>query len=274
MKLSRFSGVSVVRKLFLIVAAVIVASICVLGSMLPAKAAIATKTVPYTIEGQPYEGFFAMNEGAGDKQPIVVVIHDWNGLDDYEKRRTQMLAENGYAAFAVDLYGQGIRPTTIEASQQESRKLTSDRATMRRRLMASLAQAQSMAGVDPDRVVAIGYCFGGTAALELARSGADLDGFVAFHGGLATPEGQDYSQVKGSVLVLHGADDPGVPMTQVAQLSDAMTQAGVDFDMEIYGGARHAFTVWGADRETARYDLEADLKSWDALMRFLAVELK
>jgi len=126
-----------------------------------------------------------------------------------------------------------------------------------------------MAGVNPDRVVAMGYCFGGAAVLEFARAGADIDGFVSFHGGLATPEGQDYSKTTGSILLLHGGDDPVAPMSQVSTLVEEFNAAGVDYDVEIYGGARHSFTVWAADRESSRYDADADIQSWDALLSFL-----
>lgn len=254
------------KKVFMVCLAVA----CIIGlTAITAKADIITEPVVYEIDGQPYEGYFALNEGFGDEQPIVLVIHDWNGIGDYEKRRVQMLAEQGYAAFAADLYGQGIRPTNPEQSREESSKLYADRATLRQRLFAGLAQAQQLSGVDPERVVAIGYCFGGASVLEFARAGADIDGFVSFHGGLATPDDQDYSQVKGAILILHGADDPVAPMTQVAELADAMTKANVEYDMEIYGGARHSFTVWSANRETSRYDAMADTKSWDALLQFL-----
>ncbi|MEM1281668.1 MAG: dienelactone hydrolase family protein [Cyanobacteria bacterium P01_H01_bin.152] len=234
-----------------------------------AQANILAEPVVYEIDGQPFEGYFAMNEGFGDEQPIVLLIHDWNGIGDYEQRRVQMLAERGYAAFAADLYGQGNRPTNTEESRAESGKLYSDRATMRQRLMAGLAAAQSMAGVDPDRVVAMGYCFGGAAVLEIARAGANIDGFVSFHGGLVTPEGQDYSDTQAPILVLHGGDDPVAPMSEVAALADELNAAEVDYDMEIYGGVLHSFTVWGADGGSSRYDPHADTQSWDALLAFL-----
>jgi dienelactone hydrolase len=243
---------------------------CVIGlTAISAQADIVAESVVYEIDGQPYEGYFALNEGFGDAQPIVLLIHDWNGIDEYEQRRVQMLAERGYAAFAADLYGQGVRPETPAQSQAESGKLYSDRATMRQRLTASLAQARLMPGVDPERAVAIGYCFGGAAVLEFARSGADIDGFVSFHGGLETPEGQDYRAVTGPILILHGGEDPVAPMAQVAALAEELNAAGASYDMEIYGGARHAFTVWTADQESSRYDAQADVKSWDALLRFL-----
>ncbi len=244
---------------------------CVVGlTAISAKADIVAEPVVYEIEGQPYEGYFALNEGFGESQPIVLLVHDWDGIDEYEQRRVQMLAERGYAAFAVDLYGQGVRPETQEESQAQSGKLYGDRPAMRQRLNAGLAQARQMPGVDPQRVVAIGYCFGGAAVLEMARSGAELDGFVSFHGGLETPEGQDYSAVAGPILILHGGEDPIAPMTQVSALAEELNAAGASYDMEIYGGARHAFTVWTADQKGSRYDAQADVKSWDALLRFLA----
>ncbi|MEO1068947.1 MAG: dienelactone hydrolase family protein, partial [Cyanobacteria bacterium J06638_6] len=213
-----------------------------------AKASIVAESVVYTIDGQPFEGYLAVNENFGGDRPLVLVVHDWNGLDDYEKRRAQMLAEQGYAAFAVDLYGQGVRPSNTDESRAESGKLYADRATMRARLTAGLDQAQMMAGVDGNRVAAIGYCFGGAAVLEMARAGMGVDGFVAFHGGLSTPEGQDYSKTPGRILVLHGSADGAVPMADVAQLAAELDAANVDFNMEIYGGADHAYTVWNGNR--------------------------
>lgn len=255
-------------------ALVAVAMSVVLVATLARAQGIVDQSVVYTLNDQPYEGYFVKNEGFGDDQPIVLLIHDWNGLDEYEQRRSQMLAEQGYATFAVDLYGQGVRPTNTEESQAESGKLYADRQAMRDRLFAGLQQARLMPGVDPDRVVAIGYCFGGAAALEFARAGADVDGFVSFHGGLTTPEGQDYSQTQGRVLVLHGADDPVAPMSDVADLAKALSAAGVEYDMELYGGVLHSFTVWGADRETSKYDPHADLQSWQALLDFLEMTIR
>lgn len=239
-----------------------------------ARADLVGEPFPYTIDGQPYQGYYAQNQGFGDNQPLVLLVHDWNGLGDYERRRTQMLAEQGYTAFAVDLYGADIRPTTTEESRAQSSKLYDDRDTLRSRLFASLDAARTLPNVDGDRVVAIGYCFGGASVLEFARAGADIDGFVSFHGGLETPEGQDYSQTQAPILVLHGANDPVAPMSQVAALADELTAANVDFDMEIYGGARHSFTVWSAKGDSSQYDPHADTQSWNALLNFLETQVR
>lgn len=257
------------KKGILIALAAVMALAMTLGMARVAQAGIVAESVAYTIDGQPYEGYFAMNRGFGTSQPLVLMVHDWNGLDDYEMRRAQMLAEQGYAAFAVDLYGQGVRPQTTAESQQQSGQLYADRATMRARLAAGLAQAQGMAGVDGSRVVAMGYCFGGAAVLEMARAGMAMDGFVSFHGSFETPEGQDYSATSGRILILHGTDDPVAPMADVAQLATELDEASVDFAMELYGGVDHAFTVWGGDR----YDGQADRRSWRSFLAFLGETL-
>ena len=155
--------------------------------------------------GTAYEADVAMDAAAGDEQPRVGIVHDWDGLTDYEMRRAEMLAELGFAAFAVDVYGKGVRPTTTEAKQAETGKLYKDRDALRARLAAGLETARELEGVDDEDVVVIGYCFGGAAVLELARSGADTEGFVSFHGGLGTPEGQPNAQVRARVRVLHGS---------------------------------------------------------------------
>ena len=259
-----------IRKLLLVALAALVTTLVAVGLSPDAKAEIVAEPVVYNLNGQPFEGYFAFNQNFGETQPLVLLVHDWNGLDDYEQRRAQMLAEQGYAAFAVDLYGQGVRPTTPDESRAQSRALYSDRATMRARLMAGLAQAQAQAGVDSSQVVAIGYCFGGAAVLEMARAGMDVDGFVSFHGSFETPEGQDYSRTQGRILVLHGSDDSAAPIADVAQLAAELDEANVDFAMEIYGGVDHAFTVWS---DAERYDGMADRRSWRALMTFLGETL-
>jgi dienelactone hydrolase len=240
-----------------------------------AEAQIRTESVVYEVDGASYEGFVAVNEGYEEARPLVLVIHDWDGLGEYERRRAQMLAELGFAAFAVDLYGQGVRPETTEERQARSGELYADREAMRARLVAGLEAARAQAGVDGERAAAIGYCFGGAAALEFARTGADLEGFVSFHGGLGTPEGASWDAVTGDVLILHGSNDPIAPMTQVASLAEALNQAGVDYRMEIYGGAKHAFTVWGTpDSGSSGYDPQADLQSWNEMLTFLDERLR
>ena len=237
----------------------------------PAFAAgIVGEAVTYEVDGKPYEGYFARNTDIAGKQPVVLLIHDWDGPDAYEQRRAQMLAEHGFAAFAVDLYGKGVRPQTIDDKRAQSGALGNDRPAMRARMAKALEVARGLPGVDAGRVVAIGYCFGGGAVLELARAGTELKGFVTLHGALATPEGQDYKAVKAPILSLHGSNDPSVPMNVVADFAKALNQDGVEHRLEIYGGALHAFTVWGG----SQYQAAADLASWKSLVAFLGERLR
>lgn len=240
------------------------ALVAVLAATGAAQAELLARGVTYTVDGRPYQGYFVRNTALGDHQPVVLIIHDWNGLDSYEKRRARMLARQGYAAFAADLYGKGIRPQTLAAKKARSGALFRDRAEMLRRLQGAVAQLSELPGVNADRVVAIGYCFGGTAVLELARSGAALDGFATFHAGIAMPEA-DFSRVQAPLLILQGSDDAAAPMSRIATLATTLNAAGVDYRMEIYGGVPHAFTVWSSDR----YRPQADLASWHELMTFL-----
>ncbi|NJN72747.1 MAG: dienelactone hydrolase family protein, partial [Limnothrix sp. RL_2_0] len=212
----------------------------------PAHADIIAKPLVYEIGEESFEGYLARNEGFGDDQPIVLLIHDWDGLDRYEKMRANMLSTQGYTVLALDLYGQGVRPTNTDESRAESGKLYGDRQLMRDRMFAGLEVAKNLEGVDPERVAIMGYCFGGAAVLEFARTGVDLDGFISFHGGLALPEGQDYSKTQGALLLLHGSADPVSPMSDVAAIALDLNEAGVSYDMEIYGGGLHSFTKWSS----------------------------
>lgn len=221
-------------------------------------------TVTYDVDGAAYEGFMVEAQGEGSRG-LVVIIHDWDGLTEYERTRARMLSRMGYDAFAVDLYGKGNRPDTTEAKKAEVGKLYDDREAMRARFMGGMAQARASLG-DADAVV-MGYCFGGAATLEVARSGQaeGVAGFATFHGGLSTPEGQDYEAVDAPLMILHGAADASIGMDQVADLTDRLEAAGKDFEIEIYSGAPHAWTVFGSPR----YRGGADRKSWRAFTDFL-----
>ncbi len=229
-------------------------------------AAAGGKAVSYQVDGKSYEGYF-ITPGAG--APLVLLVHDWDGLTDYEIKRAGMLAEMGYAVFAVDLFGAGVRPTEQADKRRHTAELYGDRDKMRSLLNAGLEAAKAE-GADSGNAVAMGYCFGGAAVLELARSGADLKGFVSFHGGLTTPEGQDYAQTRGKLLVLHGTADASVTMEHFATLAAALEEKGVPHEMITYGGAPHAFTVFG----TERYREDADKKSWRRFGEFLSETLK
>ncbi|MBL0712196.1 MAG: dienelactone hydrolase family protein [Desulfosarcina sp.] len=233
--------------------------------LMASTAGAAGKTVLYDVNGASYEGYFVSPSA---RAPLVLLIHDWDGLTDYEVKRADMLAEMGYAVFAADLFGAGVRPTEVKDKRQHTGELYKDRARMRTLLQAALKQAGAE-GADTRKAVAMGYCFGGAAVLEFARSGADLKGFVTFHGGLKTPEGQDYSQTKGTLLIMHGTADKNISMGQFAALADELEARGVAHEMITYSGAPHAFTVFGA----GRYREDADKKSWKRFTEFLAETL-
>ena len=223
-------------------------------------------SVTYQVNGQSYEGYYI---SPSEQAPFVLLIHDWDGLTDYEVKRANMLADLGYAVFALDLFGAGVRPTKVADKRQHTGELYKNREKMRALMKGALDTAKDK-GARIDNAVAVGYCFGGAAVLELARSGADLKGFATFHGGLKTPEGQNYTKTRGKILVLHGSADTAITMDQFADLAEELESAGVAHEMITYGGAQHAFTVFGGNR----YQEAADKKSWKRFTEFVADTLK
>jgi len=166
--------------------------------------------------------------------------------------------------FVADLFGVGVRPTKVEDKRQHTGELYKDRQKMRDLLQGAMTMAGSL-GANTDQAVAMGYCFGGAAVLEMARSGAEMKGFVTFHGGLKTPQGQDYSKTKASLLIMHGAADRAIPMADFVALSQELEQSALDNEMIVYSGAPHAFTVYGSDN----YREVADYKSWQRFLAYL-----
>lgn len=236
------------------------------------QAKVVTKDVVYRDGDAALEGFLAYDDSMKGPRPGVLVIHAWMGLGAQVKRRCRMLAELGYVAFGADVYGKGVRPSTKEAAAELAGRYKSDRQCLRRRVRIALEQLARSPHVNPGKLAAIGYCFGGTAALELARSGADVQGTVSFHGGLDSLKAEDARAIKGRVLVLHGADDPNVPAPDIAAFQDELRQAGVDWEMVYYGGAVHSFTDPEAGDDTSRgaaYNAQADKRSWQAMRIFL-----
>jgi len=217
--------------------------------------------VSYTMGDEAFEGYYVSpKEGA----PLILLIHDWDGLTDYEVKRAEMLADMGYSVFAADLFGAGIRPTEMKDKKQHTGELYKDRERMRALVQAAVDTAKAK-GAKVENAVVMGYCFGGAAVLEYARSGAAMKGFVTFHGGLKTSEGQNYSKAKGEYLILHGSADSNITLDQFADLASELEQAGLTHEMITYSGAPHAFTVFGTDR----YRADADRKSWRRFGEFL-----
>jgi len=238
-----------------------------------ANAAVHTQLVEYAQGDAVLEGYLAYDDAIKGVRPGVLVVHEWWGINEYARKRTEQLAQLGYVALAADIYGKGTRAKT----PQEAMALTgrylggSDRNLVRARVNAGLDALKKNPLVDPKRVAAIGYCFGGTAVLELARSGADLAGVVSFHGGLSTPNPADAKNIRSKVLVLTGADDPYAKPEQVMAFEDEMRAAGVDWYLISYANAVHAFTNPESGTDTSKgvaYNEKADRRSWEAMKSF------
>ncbi|MFM2064551.1 MAG: hypothetical protein RLZZ507_4222 [Cyanobacteriota bacterium] len=234
--------------------------------------AIITRNIEYKQGDTVLQGYLAYDDAIKGKRPGVLVVHEWNGLQSYAKKRTEQLAKLGYVAFAADIYGKGVRPQNAEESGAQAKIYRDDRKLLRDRANAGLKVLQQYQLTDPKRIAAIGYCFGGGTVLELARSGANIAGVVSFHGNLDTPKPEDAKNIKAKVLVLHGADDPFVPQQQVQDFENEMRQANVDWQLISYGGAVHAFTnpVYKGEIKGALYDKKADMRSWQAMRQFFA----
>jgi dienelactone hydrolase len=232
---------------------------------------VQTKTIEYKEGDTVLEGYLAWDDSTRGKRPGVLVVHQWKGLGDYEKKRAEMLAKLGYVAFAADIYGKGVRPTDTKAAGAEAGKYKADRNLLRKRVNAGLGELRKQAATDVNRIAAIGYCFGGTTVIELARSGAEIAGVVSFHGALDSPNPADGKNIKGKVLALHGADDPFVPAKDVAAFEEEMREANVDWQLVKFGGAVHSFTDWGAGNDNkagAAYNEKADKRSWEDMKLF------
>ena len=232
------------------------------------RGGIVAKPVEYKEGDTVLEGWSVYNDSIQGKRPAVLVVHQWKGLSDYEKKRAEMLARMGYNVFAADIYGKGVRPQTMQAAGAEAGKYKNNRALLRARVKAGLEVLLKDELTDPKRVAAIGYCFGGTTVLELACSGADIAAVVSFHGGLSSPTPADAKNIKAKVLALHGADDPNVPPQEVAAFEQEMREGGVDWQLVAYGGAVHSFTDWNAGKDNSKgaaYNERADRRSWEAM---------
>lgn len=221
------------------------------------------------------EGYWAVDDSKSGKRPGILVAHEWNGLGDYVKKRCDMLAEMGYIAFAADIFGKGVRAKSYPECEQISKAYYEDRQLTRGRAQAALDCLKNHPLVDASKIASIGYCFGGIVVLELARSGADVKASVAFHGQLNSPTPADAKNIKGKILILHGAVDPVVPPAEVAAFEKEMEDAKVDWQLVAYGGAMHTFTNWNLPTTPppgvpAAYNEKADKRSWQAMKDFFA----
>lgn len=238
---------------------------------------IAGGPVDYRVGNTECQGYVAYDSMSSKKRPGVLIIHDWNSIDDYEISRANQLAKMGYVAMVADIYGKNVRPKNTNESGAQAGSYKNNRALFRERLIGALELLKKDPNVDPTRIVAIGYCFGGTGVLELARMGADLRGVVSFHGGLDAAEGMTAGPVIPQVLVLHGADDPFVPKEQVEAFKKEFGDAGAKMEFVSYPGAVHSFTNPNAGNNKASgsaYHKPSDDASWAKMKQFFDAVLK
>ncbi|MEE2879488.1 MAG: dienelactone hydrolase family protein [Pseudomonadota bacterium] len=229
---------------------------------------ISTRSLDYEQAGQVYEGFLAMPEGT--PKAVVVIAHAWGGQNGFDHDKAKMLAEWGYAGFAMDVYGKGKRGETVEECQALMNPLASNREELQSRLKLGLETAKKESGCDKGS--AIGFCFGGLSVLDMARAGMAVDGVASFHGLLGAPGNTDDHKTKSKILVLHGWDDPMATPEDVMAFTKEMSDAGADWQLHAYGGTKHAFTNPDANDPDfgTVYNKDAERRSLAALKDFLA----
>jgi dienelactone hydrolase len=228
-------------------------------------AGVQHQPVTYSYEGTTLKGFLAWDDAIPGKRPGVLVIHEWWGLDDYARQRAEQLAALGYVAFACDMYGEGKQTEHPMEASQMAGAVRKNLKTWQGRALAGLQVLRENKLVDPQRIAAIGYCFGGSTALQLAYAGADLAAVVTFHGALPVPDEEQARAIKPKLLICHGASDAFIPEATIQQVRAALDKAKVDYQMIYYGGAVHSFTVPKADKAGVpglAYHADADRRSW------------
>lgn len=244
-------------------------SIALLSSILPATGAADNfkgRLTPYSSGDVRMEGY---RVGDGQKGSILIV-HDWMGLTDKTKAKAEAVAALGYTVFAADVFGKEVRPKTADSARANAAQYYTNRGLFRERLRAGLTELKKIA---PNKnVAALGYCFGGTGVIELARSGAEIRAVVSFHGGLDSPTPADGKNIQAQVLALHGADDPFVSAANLSAFEEEMRKNKVDWQLIKYGGAVHSFTDPTAGLDPAKgsaYNSSVDRRSWQAMKNFL-----
>ncbi|HHO46964.1 MAG TPA: dienelactone hydrolase family protein [Desulfobacteraceae bacterium] len=239
-----------------------------------ASAALQTREVSYSSGGTEMKGYLAYDDAVDARRPAILVVHEWWGINDYARKRAEMLAGLGYTALAVDMYGEGRTAAHPEDAGKFAAEIRGNLPVAKERFSAAIEILKNEPTVDPDNIAAIGYCFGGGVVLEMARQGIDLDGVVSFHGSLATSSPAEAGRVKAAILVLNGEDDPFVTAEEIDAFKKEMEAAGATYRFVNYPGARHSFTNPDADRFGSEfglplaYDREADTRSWRAMQDF------
>lgn len=251
---------------------------CLLGGLalsLSAMAGIRTETLDYVVDGHHFTAYVAWDDDMAGKRPGVLVVHEWWGHNDYARRRARQLAEAGYVGLALDMYGDGKVTEHPDDAKKFMQAVLAEKGAARRRFEAALKLLKARPQTDPERIAAIGYCFGGGVVLNMARAGLDLDGVVSFHGSLGTDTPASPGSIRAEVLVFTGADDPFAPPQTVQAFEAEMKAAGARYTLVSYPGVMHSFTNPDADRlgkqygMPLKYDAHADRDSWQQTLAFL-----
>jgi len=245
-----------------------------------ASSKVVGETVDYKAEGTALKGYIAYDDSIKGKRPGVLIVHEWWGLNDYAKKRADMLAGLGYTALAVDMYGEGKNTKHAEDANKFMTEVMSNMDVAQKRFKAAMDLLMAQPTVNPDDIAAIGYCFGGGVVLYMASVGTDLDGAVSFHGSVGAASKPEPGSVKARILVFTGDADPLVPLEQVEAFKKQMDGANVDYEVVVYPGAKHSFTNPDADEYgksndmPLAYNKEADQKSWAQMEEFLKTVFK
>jgi dienelactone hydrolase len=254
----------------------LVSVMAVAALVVPATSALAevkTREVEYKQGDTALQGYFAWDDAVKGKRPGVIVVHEWWGHNQHARRQAERLAKAGYAAFALDMFGKGKVATHPADAQAFAAEATKDPAVTKARFDAAVAVLKKDKHVDPEKIGAIGYCFGGGVVLAMAREGEDLDAVATFHGALATNHPAEKGMVHPRILVMTGEDDPFAPAEQVAAFEEEMKAAGANYEIIRFPGVKHSFTnpdaaSYGMD--ALKYDADADAKSWEAMLKMFA----
>lgn len=271
-----FSDLSafIARCCFMRVAPLFWTSVCALAffafGSTPARAEVKSKVIAYTVDGVNMKGYLAWDDAVAGKRPGVLVVHEWWGLNDYARKRCDMLAKLGYVAFAADMYGEGKTTTHPKEAAEMAGAVRKNMDGWRARAQAGLKILAEAETTDPAKLAVIGYCFGGSTALQLAYAGADVKAVVSFHGALPVPTAEQAKAIKGKILICHGALDSFIPEKTILEVRGALEDAKADYQLQYYGGAVHSFTVPNADAVGIKgiaYNAAADRRSWNAMLQ-------
>lgn len=245
-----------------------------------AGAVVQGKEVTYSNNGETLKGYIAYDDAIKGKRPGMLVVHEWWGHNEYARKRARMLAQLGYTALALDMYGDGMQARHPEEAGKFASEVAKNLPLAKARFESAMKFLKEQPTVDPDNIAALGYCFGGSVVLQMARLGEDLKGVASFHGGLSTETPAQQGKVKARIISFTGADDPMIPPEQVAAFKREMEQAGVDYKVVVFPGVKHSFTNPAADENGRKfnlplaYDAAADKQSWEETREFLAEVFK